>query len=277
MDALVEIQAAGLSLRGFSRAGLATAIRVQPLGLLLDAGLGAQAFLGVRQVLISHLHPDHWVALPQLLSMRKLLGHPALPVLVPADRLEAVACFLEAGQATARTRWRYELVPAEPGVPVPVGPDRTATPFAVPHLDPPSLGYVVHERRHRLRPELVGLDAAALAARRRRGEPVDEAVSAPVLAYSGDTTIEGLRQAPEDLHRAQVLLVECSFAAPEHRDQARETEHVHLEDLAPLLPDLQNGAVVLYHVSLRYRPEEFRAHLRRVLDDSTLARVQVLL
>ena len=124
---------------------------------------------------------------------------------------------------------------------------------------------------------MVGLDGDALAARRERGEPVDEAVKVPVLAVTGDTTVEELRRAPEDLRRARVLLVECTFAAPEHRRQARSTEHVHLEDLARLLPDLENEAVVLYHVSLRYRQEEFLAHLQRVLGESERQRVQVLL
>jgi ribonuclease Z len=53
-----------------------------------------------------------------------------------------------------------------------------------------------------------------------------------------------------------VLLIECSFVAPEDRDRAREYAHMHLDDIAERAALFENEAIVLTHFSLRYRPEE---------------------
>jgi ribonuclease Z len=67
-----------------------------------------------------------------------------------------------------------------------------------------------------------------------------------------------------------VLLIECSFLAPEDRDRAREYEHLHLEDFLERAELFENEVIVLTHFSQRYRVEEIREALRRL--PATLAR-----
>ena len=63
-----------------------------------------------------------------------------------------------------------------------------------------------------------------------------------------------------------MLLIECSFLAPEDRDRAGDYEHLHLEDFLERAELFQNEAIVLTHFSQRYRVEEIREVLRRLPD-----------
>ena len=54
----------------------------------------------------------------------------------------------------------------------------------------PSQGYTVLSRKQKLRPEWVGAAGPDIAAARRRGEVVTDAVEVPEVAFTGDTSMD---------------------------------------------------------------------------------------
>ena len=119
----------------------------------------------------------------------------------------------------------------------------------------PTVGYLFSEIRHKLEQEFQGLEGAEIAELRRSGREVTRREEIPLLGYPGDCGPEVFDAAPE-LFRARVLLIECSFLAPEDKGRAREYAHIHLDDIAERASFFENEAIVLTHFSLRYRPEE---------------------
>jgi ribonuclease Z len=95
------------------------------------------------------------------------------------------------------------------------------------------------------------------------GRQVSHREEIPLLAYPGDCGPEIFDAAPE-LFRARVLLIECSFVAPDDRDRAREYAHIHLDDIIERASLFQNEAIVLTHFSLRNRPAEILEALDRL-------------
>ena len=95
----------------------------------------------------------------------------------------------------------------------------------------PSVGYLFTEIRRKLKEEHLGLSGPEIAALRDRGTEVTRREEIPLLAYPGDCGPAIFDAVPE-LFRARVLLIECSFFAPEDLGRAHAYEHLHISDFA---------------------------------------------
>src|SRR5207237_10544172 len=90
--------------------------------------------------------------------------------------------------------------------------EHVVVPFATTHTIP-SLGYVVYERRNKLKEEYHGLRGDQIRDLRLSGVEVTREIRTPVLAYTGDTSPAGLDGRPAAFE-AKVLITELSFIRP---------------------------------------------------------------
>ena len=79
------------------------------------------------------------------------------------------------------------------------------------------------------------------------------------------------------MRNAKVLLLECTFVEPDHRDRARAGYHIHARDLREWIPRLNNEKIVLSHLSHRTALAEAKALLRRELGEELMQRVVLLM
>lgn len=263
MGPSATLELGGLSLHGHSSAGVETWFRVHPPGLAFDAGRGALSLEGASDLFLSHGHLDHALGVPFVISQRSLHGEGRTRVFCPAPAAEDLRSFIAAAERLEAARFDYELTGLAPGDRVPVGRDLAIEAFSTEH-GVPSLGYHLFRRRRGLRPELRGVPGVELAARRARGEPIEVEGEDLALSFCGDTGA-GVFELEPRIFTAEVLLVECTFAAPEHRELARRFHHLHLDDLVERQDRFENRALVLHHVSRRYRPDDFLAEVERRL------------
>jgi ribonuclease Z len=207
-----------------------------------------------------------------VVSQRTLAGQQTR-VVCPLPIVGAVEELLGAAARLERGEYRYRIEGLAPGGRVDVGKDLAVEAFAVDHgID--SLGYHLLRTRRRLRPELRGEAGAAIAARRRAGETVEESRQEIWLSYTGDTG-PGVFALEPRLAESRVLLLECTFLGEENRARAAQYHHLHLDDLAAFAAGSRNEAIVLYHLSRRHA----LAELRRQLEDrlpGIAARVHLL-
>jgi ribonuclease Z len=250
----VQIEAGGFEIEGVSIAGHESFYKVPAFKCLLEFGRAPEDVLGYSTVCVTHGHLDHAAGLAHHASRRRLTGLPPARVFAPEEAVPDLEAWLAISQRLENVDYGAHVTPAVPGERVMLRNDLELK-FLPGRHRVPTVGYLFSEIRHKLEDEFQGLEGPEIAALRQRGTEVTRREEIPLLAYPGDCGPEIFDAAPE-LFRARVLLIECSFVAPEDRDRAREYAHIHLDDIAERASLFENDAIVLTHFSLRYRPEE---------------------
>ena len=116
----------------------------------------------------------------------------------------------------------------------------------------PSVGYLIWERRHKLKPEYLQLSGPEIRDLRLSGVEISSEVRLPLVAYTGDTSPAGLDRNPEML-QAQVLITEMTFVAPRHRkEKIHKHGHMHLDDFVERQQAFHNQLIIASHFSVRY-------------------------
>ena len=256
------------TLRGTSRSAQATSFFIPELAWSLDAG--ALVFTQrPERVLLTHTHSDH----ASLLTHHKSRRKPP-DMTVPAHAVPLVEAYLDAAQILTSSapkpegfEWTeaYRLQGVLPGDRI-VQPDgNRALVIDIIRCDHsiPCVGYIVARRTRRLRPELRHLPGPALADLRRSGAEVHEEEDTPLFAFLGDTTPRVYDWHPE-LLRCPVIIGECTFLDPAHRDDAWARYHTHWDDLSPIIRANPQTTFVVTHFSLRYRAEQIRSFFHAI-------------
>ncbi|HYX25025.1 MAG TPA: MBL fold metallo-hydrolase, partial [Thermoanaerobaculia bacterium] len=260
-------------IEGWSRAGDDNWFRVHPPGLALDVGRGALQLAGAQDVFLSHGHLDHAMGLPFVLSQRSLHRLVHTRVFCPLEMAEPLGAFIAAAERMERAQYRYEILPLAPGDRVEVGRGLHVEAFATDHVVP-TLGYHLWRGRRRLAPSFAGLPREELIALRERGIETSEVAEDLWLSYCADTGPAIFDREPR-IFASRVLMMECTFLGEEHRDKGERFKHLHLGDVAQRAEEFRNEAIVLHHLSRRFRVEDLRAEVNRRLPELA-SRIHIL-
>ncbi|HJU14889.1 MAG TPA: MBL fold metallo-hydrolase [Stellaceae bacterium] len=264
-----------------------------PHRLLVDCGEGTQrqlmrarlGFRGLSHVLLTHPDLDHVLGLAGLIATLSLYGlGGALEIVGSEEAIAFVRRYL-ADTVGNESRAGYRLRAAAPGR-VLSAADWHLDAFAVGHRGKASLGYLfAAEHRRPLLPERLaalgvpsGPERAALArgetivladGRRIRPEMVQGGDSAGArLAIIGDAAETEALIAP--VRGADLLVIEATFLARD-AELARQRRHLTAAEAARLARDAGVGALVLNHISGRYRAEEIAAEAAAIFAETRVA------
>jgi ribonuclease Z len=195
-------------------------------------------------------------------------------VYVPAESVEDVRRMLAIFQRLDRGRQTCELIGVEPGQEVELSREQVVTVFATTHTIP-SRGFVVWERRRKLKDEYQGLAGTQIRDLRLSGVDVTREVRLPLVAYTGDTSPAGLDAYPP-VFEARVLITEMSFIRAKHRrDKIHKFGHMHLDDFLERADRFRNELIVAGHFSTRYHPQEVIRMLEAKLPPGLKERVKL--
>jgi ribonuclease Z len=129
------------------------------------------------------------------------------------------------------------------------------------------LGFVVWERRKKLKPEYADLSGEQIRDLRMSGQEVTAEQRFPRLAYLGDSAPQGLDDCPA-MYEADVLIAEMTFVAPSHRkDKIHKFGHLHLDDFLDRRDRFKNELIIAAHFSTRYHPTSIRTIVERRVPD----------
>ncbi len=265
-----------LTIEGYSRAAVQTYWRVPELKLGFDLGAQPWSFMGTPLWFVSHMHMDHMAALPIYVARRRMMKMEPPTIYLPADAVEPVHRILRLFSRLDRGRLPCELRPLQPGDEVEISREHVVTVSATRHTVP-SLGFVVWERRRKLRPEFQGLTGPQIRDLRLGGTEVTSETRLPRVAYLGDSAPEGLDACPA-MYEAQVLIMEVTFVAPSHRkDKIHKFGHMHLDDLVERRDRFRNELIVASHFSTRYNQRQVESLVRRAVPDMLDGRMAIWL
>ncbi|TSC55935.1 MAG: ribonuclease Z [Parcubacteria group bacterium Gr01-1014_18] len=265
--------------------------------LLLDCGEGASTTLGihasdVEYVFLSHMHLDHIAGLLTLgrFQKRTLKHEPkrrlAQVLYNPAcqDKIDKLIRFFK--------DWDLFLkfVPLEEGKDYKIAKNIYLRPFRVNHTAPyyheilPAIGCHIVEVRRRLRKEFLdkkeemdrSVPAGASAQKaftefmlelkkNHSDDEIHETYERKILSYCGDSS----PVSPEWVRGTEILMHESSFL---NKDEM-EAAHSAFADVVEVAKKAQAGALVVYHLSERYKRElpHYREMMEKMAKDAGLA------
>jgi ribonuclease Z len=273
---ILSVQHAGLTIEGYSRAAVQTYWRIPELKIGFDLGAQPWDFMGTPTWLLTHTHLDHIAALPVYVARRRMMRMEPPTLYVPEESLEDVRRLLLVMQRLDRGRMICHLNGLKPGAEIELSRELVITAFATTHTIP-SLGYVVWDRRFKLKEEYLGLPGERIRDLRLAGTPVTREVRTPLVAYSGDTSPAGLDNYPA-VYEAKILITEVSFIRPNHRrEKIHKFGHMHLDDVLERAGQFRNELIIFAHFSTRYQPQEVQRLIDAKLPKGLRERVKVWL
>ena len=267
-------QHGGLTIEGYSRAAVQSYWRIPEMKIGFDLGAQPWDFMGTPNWFITHSHLDHVAAVPIYVARRRMMRMEPPNLYVPQEALEDVRRLLVIMQRLDRGRMHCELRGLEAGAEIDLSRELVVTCFATTHTIP-SLGYIVWDRRHKLKPEFLNLPGDKIRDLRLGGTAVTREVRTPLLAYTGDTSPAGLDNCPA-VYEARILITEVSFIRAKHRrEKIHKFGHMHLDDVIERADRFKNELLIFSHFSTRYQPDEVRRVFERKLPAELSKKVKV--
>ena len=270
------LQCGNWILEGKSSSAVATYIRIKELDLIFDLGRCPMNFIGTNHVFISHFHLDHYFGLPIYISQRWLAGMQPGHIYVPATGFKQLKHILnKLSELDAGKGWNYHIIPVETGDAIPFRRNLIA------HILPgnhsvPAVSYLICEIRNKLKEEYRDLSGKEIVELKKSGTQITKEVQLPLVAYLGDT--RGISSDTHPLlHQCKLLICECTFITPDHRERAKKTKHFHLDMLPAFLEQFESEYIVLNHFSRRYTPDLIREVVYNQLPSSEHSRVSLFI
>ena len=263
---LRKLEFNGLTIEGYSRAAVQTYWRIPEMKLGFDLGLQPWDFMGTATWFISHTHLDHIAALPVYVSRRRLMKMPPPTIYMPEVGVGPALQVLNAFSRLDRGKMPCTIVPVEPGQEIELSRELVVNVVPTRHTIP-SVGYVVSQRRRKLKPEYQKLSGDEIRDLRLGGTDVTSEQRHPLLAYLGDSRPEALDESPV-FYEADILIMEMTFVAPDHRkEKIHKMGHIHLDDVVTRRDRFQNQKIIASHFSTRYTNRQVVEHVQARLPD----------
>jgi len=185
-------------------------------------------------------------------ARRRMMKMDPPTIYVPEVALDPIRGILRQVSRLDRGRLPCNLEPINAGDEINLSRELVITVSETRHTIP-SLGFVVWERRKKLRPEFQDLSGDQIRDIRLSGTEVSHEVRIARLAYLGDSAPEGLDACPA-MYEADVLIMEMTFVTAQHRkERIRKFGHIHLDDLIERRERFANKLVIASHFSTRYQ------------------------
>ena len=265
-----------ITIEGYSRAAVQTYWRVPEMNLGFDFGAQPWSFMGTPTWFVSHTHMDHLIALPVYVARRRMMKMEPPVIYLPEAAIEPMGRVMRLLSRMDRGRLPCQLLPARPGDEIELSREQIVTVSATTHTVP-SIGFVVWERRRKLKAEYQGLQGQQIRDLRLGGTEVTNEVRIPRLAYLGDSSPGGLDACPA-MFEAEVLIMELTFVSPRHRkDKIHKFGHMHLDDLLDRRDKFRNELVIASHFSTRYHPSQIRECVAKAIPDMLDGRLHLWL
>lgn len=261
-----SLEYGGLTIEGYSRAAVQTYWRIPEMKLGFDLGAHPWDFMGTGTWFISHGHLDHIAALPVYIARRRMMKMDPPTIYLPEVTLEPVQEILKQFNRLDRGKLPCDLRVARPGDEIELSRELIVSVSATKH-SVPSLGFVIWDRRRKLKAEYQNLSGPEIRDLRLAGTDVSEEVRVPQVAYLGDSAPAGLDNCPA-MYEAKILIMEMTFVAAAHRrDRVRKFGHIHLDDVIERRERFKNELIIAGHLSARYHGKRVHEIVAKQLPD----------
>lgn len=260
-----KIKCGNFTVEGFSRAPVMTFWRVPEYKLGFDLGWQPWEFMGVPRWFVSHTHMDHVLALPAYVARRRMMQMEPPTIYLPSKKAGDLRQFLASFCRLEQSVLPCNIVGVEPGDEIELSRELVVSVHKTYHTVP-SVGYIIWERRKKLKPEYLELSGEQIRDLNLSGVEISYEVRFPRVAYLGDSSPRGLDENP-DMYRADVLISEMTHISTRKNEPDYTPGHMSLEDYVERQDKFHNQKVIAGHFSVRYSQQDIERNVRNRLPD----------
>jgi ribonuclease Z len=272
---LARIEIDNLEIIGYSIAGEETVVAMPQLDVCFDIGKAPDQIIPINNVLLTHGHMDHAAGIAYYLSQRNFCGISAGTIVAPSNLLGPMRDIIDAWSKLDGSRIPARLVGVKPGDEHQIKPNLAARAFPTKHTRG-SVGFTVIEKRKKLKPEYTGLTGPQIVELKKQGIEIDYPLEFPIVTYLGDTQYVDFSQL-KYVADSKILIAECTFYEGEHTTRAKAGRHMHVDELAALLANLNNEHIIITHTTQRTPMYEIRKTLSKALPKNTYEKITLLM
>ncbi|UCE49495.1 MAG: MBL fold metallo-hydrolase, partial [Phycisphaerales bacterium] len=246
---LARIEIDNLEIIGYSIAGEETIVAMPQLDVCFDIGKAPDQIISINNVLLTHGHMDHAAGIAYYLSQRNFCSISAGTIVAPSNLLGPIRDVIDAWSKLDGNKIPAKLIGVKPGDEHQIKPNLVARVFPTKHTRG-SVGFTVIEKRKKLKPEYSHLKGPQIVELKKQGIEIDYQLELPIVTYLGDTQYVDFSQLPY-IADSKILIAECTFYEGEHSGRAKAGRHMHVDELATLLCNLNNEHIVITHTTQR--------------------------
>ena len=272
---LAQIKIDEIDIIGYSVAGEETVVATPQLDVCFDVGKAPDQIIPINNVLLTHGHMDHAAGFAYYLSQRNFCGISAGTILAPDNLLPPIKQIVEAWSKLDGNKIPAKLVGVKPGDEYQIKPNLIARAFPTKHSRG-SVGFTVIEKRKKLKSEYIGLTGPQIVELKKQGIEIDYPLEFPIVTYLGDTQYVDFSQL-DYIVNSKILIAECTFYEGEHTTRAKAGKHMHVDELATLLKNLNNEHIIITHTTQRTPMSEIRKILKKALPKDKYDKITILM
>jgi ribonuclease Z len=272
---LARIEIDNLEITGYSVAGEETVVAMPQLDVCFDVGKAPDQIIPINNVLLTHGHMDHAAGIAYYLSQRNFCGIAAGTILAPQNLLGPIRDIIDAWSKLDGSKIPVKLVGVRPGDEHQIKPNLFARVFPTKHTRG-SVGFTIIEKRKKLKPEYSKLTGPQIVELKKQGIQIDYPLEFPIVTYLGDTQYVDFSQL-QYIADSKILIAECTFYEGDHTSRAKAGRHMHVDELAALLANLNNQHIVITHTTQRTAMHEIRKTLSKTLPKEIFDKITLLM
>ena len=268
---LAHIKIDDLEIIGYSVAGEETVVAVPQLDVCFDVGKAPDQIISINNILLTHGHMDHAGGIAYYLSQRNFTSQSPGTILAPENLLGPMREIIDAWGRLDGSKIPANLVGVKPGDEYQIKPNLFTRVFPTKHSKG-SVGYSVIEKRKKIKPEYAALTGPQIVELKKQGVEIDYPLEISIVSYIGDTQYVDFSQL-KYIAESKILIAECTFYEDEHAGRAEAGKHMHIDEFADLMQNLQNEHIVITHTTLRTPLREIRKILKEALPQDKYEKV----
>ena len=136
--------------------------------------------------------------------------------------------------------------------------------------------FTIIEKRKKLKPEYTDLTGPQIVELKKQGITIDYPLEFPIVTYLGDTQYVDFSQL-DYIVQSKILIAECTFYEGEHTTRAKAGRHMHVDELATLLKNLNNEHIIITHTTQRTSMSEIRKILKKAMPKDKYDKIILLM
>lgn len=243
----------GLSLVGYTLAGISTCLTLPQFKLAFDVAQGLPYATPMEHFFISHGHLDHAAGLIYQIGQKTMMSHKTCQVYVGEPLFSKLPLLVQLWEEIEEHSYHWQAHEVQPNSHFDLGKGYFVKPFPTAHRVP-SFGYTLFATKQKLKPEFESKNSMELRELARSGISLTHSQITPLFSFTGDTTIDFIKgAAAQSALESKILALDCTFIDHVRTvEQARYWGHTHLDEILENLVHFKNSIILLIHISARY-------------------------